>query len=349
MKKICIILLALISLFLCGCGRELKLTGKEVVKAESVVLKELEQNKESSRYYLYFGNDEQYIEIFRLDNLVLYKDITEKEEFFYYDGTMYKYDERGNREESSPYDIEDLKLHEIYISMIDRIKKVVYSEGKKEARSTFPSPDEIELTIDVEESLEVELGDKAILVPIDSVSFYLDGGRTLERVTNKNITLRYDVDLDFAKDITWYLPSSIRNDVLWDLGLLEKNEEIDFRILIGLAAFGFFGLHAGCFFVLRKCIPGFKYRHLVLFHLAHLFSVCLYLTVFLSIVTNMTMSYALAGLISKLSILGILPINLFFTFAFVGTAEKKIMPKLLIASSLILFVFYLVVVIIMNL
>jgi uncharacterized lipoprotein NlpE involved in copper resistance len=115
MKKICIILLALISLFLCGCGRELKLTGKEVVKAESVVLKELEQNKESSRYYLYFGNDEQYIEIFRLDNLVLYKDITEKEKFFYYDGTMYKYDERGNREESSPYDIEDLKLHEIYI------------------------------------------------------------------------------------------------------------------------------------------------------------------------------------------------------------------------------------------
>ena len=44
MKKICIILFALVSLYLSGCGRELKLTGKEVVKAESVILKELEQN-----------------------------------------------------------------------------------------------------------------------------------------------------------------------------------------------------------------------------------------------------------------------------------------------------------------
>ncbi|NLN04191.1 MAG: hypothetical protein GX166_05145 [Clostridiaceae bacterium] len=248
-----------------------------------------------------------------------------------------------------PFDIEDLKLHEIYISMIDRIKKVVDSEGKKEVRSTFPSPDEIVLTIDIEESFEVELGDKEILVPVDAVSCYLDGGRTLERVETQKLTLRDDVDLDFAKDITWYLPSSIRKDVLWDLGLLEQNEEIDFRILLGLAAFGFFSLHAGSFFVLRKCIPGFKYRHLVLFHLAHLFYVCLFLASFPSIITGMTLSYDMAGLISKLSILGILLINLFFTLAFCRTVESKKLPKFLIASSLFLIVYYLVVVIIMNL
>ncbi len=250
-----------------------------------------------------------------------------------------------------PFDIEDLKLHEIYISMIDRIKKVVDSEGKKEARSTFPSPDEIVLTIDIEESFEVELGDKEILVPVDAVSCYLDGGRTLERVETQKLTLRYDVDLDFAKDITWYLPSSIRKDVLWDLGLLEQNEEIDFRILLGLAAFGFFSLHAGSFFVLRKCIPGVSSTDISSFSILRIsfLSVCLFLASFPSIITGMTLSYDMAGLISKLSILGILPINLFFTLAFCRTVESKKLPKFLIASSLFLIVYYLVVVIIMNL
>lgn len=260
---------------------------------------------------------------------------------------MYKYDEKGYRVESLPYNLEELKLHETYISILDCIKKVVDSEGKREVSTTFPSPDEIVLTIDFAESFKVQLGDKEVLVPVDSVSFYLDGGRKLERVTTEDITLQYDVDLEFAKDMTWYFPSSLRNDILWDHGLLENAEKTDFRILLGLVVFGFLALHAGSFFVLRKCIPGFKYRYLVPFLFAHLFSVCLYLACFPSIVSSMTMSYAMARLISKLSIFVILTLNLFFTLAFCRTVETKIIPKLLIASSLSLLLYYLVVVIIL--
>ena len=47
MKKICIILFALVSLYLSVCG-ELKLVGKEVVKAESVILKNWNRTRKAA-------------------------------------------------------------------------------------------------------------------------------------------------------------------------------------------------------------------------------------------------------------------------------------------------------------